>query len=118
IGGTRVVNGIGGGGDFARNCRLGVVALPSTAVGGDVSRVVPLTPHVDHSEHDASVVVTEHGVADLRGLSPRERAEALVSVADPAFREDLDAYRERAASEGGNTPHDLDTAFSWTRNDN
>ena len=113
IGGTRVVNGIGGGGDFARNCRLGIVALPSTAVGGDVSRIVPLTPHVDHTEHDASVVVTEHGVADLRGLSPRERATALVEVADPSFREDLDAYRERAAGEGGNTPHDLDTAFSW-----
>lgn len=113
IGGTRVVNGIGGGGDFARNCRLGVVALPSTAVGGDVSRIVPLTPHVDHTEHDASVIVTEHGVADLRGRSPRERAEALVGVADPAFREALDAYRERAAAGGGNTPHDLDTAFSW-----
>jgi len=83
IGGTRVVNGIGGGGDFARNCRLGIIALPSTAVGGDVSRIVPLTPHTDHTEHDASVIVTEHGVADLRGLSPRERAAALVEVADP-----------------------------------
>ena len=113
LGGTRVVNGIGGGGDFARNCRLGVVALPSTAVGGDVSRIVPLTPHVDHTEHDASVIVTEHGVADLRGRSPRERAEALVEVADPTFREALDAYRDRAAAEGGNTPHDLETAFSW-----
>ncbi|WP_123619771.1 acetyl-CoA hydrolase/transferase C-terminal domain-containing protein [Halorubrum sp. CSM-61] len=118
IGGTRVVNGIGGGGDFARNCRLGIVALPSTAVGGDVSRIVPLTPHVDHTEHDASVIVTEHGVADLRGLSPRERAEALVAVADPSFRDDLDAYRERAAGGGGNTPHDLETAFSWKRGDN
>ncbi len=113
IGGTRVVNGIGGGGDFARNSRLGIIALPSTAVGGDVSRIVPLTSHVDHTEHDASVVVTEHGVADLRGRSPRERAAALVEVADPSFRADLDAYRERAASDGGNTPHDLDTAFSW-----
>jgi succinyl-CoA:acetate CoA-transferase len=117
IGGTRVVNGIGGGGDFARNCRLGVVALPSTAVGGDVSRVVPLTPHVDHSEHDASVVVTEHGVADLRGLSPRERAEELIAVADPSFREDLEAYRARAAEDGGNTPHHLPSAFSWGSTD-
>ncbi|GAB7090961.1 acetyl-CoA hydrolase/transferase family protein [Halorubrum luteum] len=113
IGGSRVVNGIGGGGDFARNCRLGAIALPSTAVGGDVSRIVPMSPHVDHTEHDASVVITEHGVADLRGLSPRERAAALVDVADPSFRDDLDAYRERAG-ENGNTPHDLDTAFSWT----
>ena len=117
IGGTRVVNGIGGGGDFARNCRLGVVALPSTAVGGDVSRIVPLTPHVDHSEHDASVVVTEHGVADLRGLSPRERAAELITVADPSFREDLDAYRARADDGGGNTPHHLPSAFSWNSTD-
>jgi succinyl-CoA:acetate CoA-transferase len=115
IRGTRVVNGIGGGGDFARNCRLGIVTLPSTAVGGDVSRIVPLTPHVDHTEHDASVVVTEHGVADLRGRSPRERAEALTAVADPAFRDDLERYRRRAASGGGNTPHDLDSVFDWTR---
>ena len=115
IRGTRVVNGIGGGGDFARNCRLGIVTLPSTAVEGDVSRIVPLTPHVDHTEHDASVVVTEHGVADLRGRSPRERAEALTAVADPAFREDLERYRQRAASGGGNTPHDLESAFDWTR---
>ena len=117
IGGTRVVNGIGGGGDFARNCRLGVVALPSTAVGGDVSRIVPLTPHVDHSEHDASVIVTEHGVADLRGLSPRERAAELVDVADPSFRADLDAYRARADDGGGNTPHHLPSAFSWSSTD-
>ena len=117
IGGTRVVNGIGGGGDFARNCRLGVVALPSTAVGGDVSRIVPLTPHVDHSEHDASVVVTEHGVADLRGLSPRERAAELITVADPSFREDLDAYRARADEGDGNTPHHLPSAFSWNSTD-
>ncbi|ELZ51240.1 succinate CoA transferase [Halorubrum coriense DSM 10284] len=117
IGGTRVVNGIGGGGDFARNSRLGVVALPSTAVGGDVSRIVPLTPHVDHSEHDASVIVTEHGVADLRGRSPRERAEALTAVADPSFREALDDYRARAGAGGGNTPHHLPSAFSWDRPD-
>ena len=113
IGGTRVVNGIGGGGDFARNSRLGIIALSSTAVDGDVSRIVPMTPHVDHTEHDASVIVTEHGVADLRGLSPRERATALIDVADPSFREELETYRERAAATGGNTPHDLDTAFSW-----
>ena len=107
----------GGGGDFARNCRLGVVALPSTAVGGDVSRIVPLTPHVDHSEHDASVIVTEHGVADLRGLSPRERAAELVDVAAPSFRADLDAYRARADDGGGNTPHHLPSAFSWNSTD-
>ncbi|SNR25569.1 acetyl-CoA hydrolase/transferase C-terminal domain-containing protein [Halorubrum vacuolatum] len=112
IRGTHIVNGIGGGGDFSRNCRLGIIALPSTAVDGDVSRIVPVTSHVDHTEHDASVVVTEHGVADLRGKSPRERSAALTAVADPSFQDDLRAYRERAG-EGGNTPHDLGSAHSW-----
>lgn len=113
VGGTRMVNGIGGGGDFVRNCRLSVVALPSTAAGGDVSRIVPMTPHVDHTEHDVSVVVTEHGVADLRGLSPRERAAALAEIAHPSFRDDLESYASRAAAFGGHTPHDLETAFDW-----
>lgn len=113
IGGTHVANGIGGGGDFARNSRLSIVALPSTAAGGDVSRIVPMVPHVDHTEHDVSVVVTEHGVADLRGLSPRERAETLVDCAHPQFRAALRAYCRRADQHGGNVPHDLDTAFDW-----
>lgn len=113
LGGTHVINGIGGGGDFNRNSRLGIIALPATASGGEISRIVPMTPHVDHTEHDFSIVVTEHGIADLRGLSPRERAEAMIEVADPGFREELEEYRTRALSSGGNTPHDLETALSW-----
>jgi succinyl-CoA:acetate CoA-transferase len=104
IGGTRIVNGIGGGGDFNRNCRLGIIALPSTASGGDISRIVPNVPHVDHTEHDHSVVVTEHGVADLRGLSPAERMEAVVEIAHPDFRDELRRYRERALDGGGHAP--------------
>jgi succinyl-CoA:acetate CoA-transferase len=113
VGGTRMISGIGGGGDFVRNSRLSIVALPSTAASGDISRIVPMAPHVDHSEHDISVVVTEHGVADLRGCSPRERATKMIEVADPSFRADLEAYRERGAAAGGQTPHDLETAFDW-----
>ncbi|MDR5671843.1 Acetyl-CoA hydrolase [Halalkaliarchaeum sp. AArc-CO] len=113
IGGTHLVNGIGGGGDFNRNCRLSVLALPSTAGDGDISRIVPMCPHVDHTEHDFSVVVTEHGIADLRGATPRERARALVDIADPSFRRDLRAYLRRAKEGGGNTPHDLETVFEW-----
>jgi succinyl-CoA:acetate CoA-transferase len=120
LGGTQILNGIGGGGDFNRNSRLGIIALPSTASGGEISRVVPMTPHVDHTEHDFSIIVTEHGVADLRGLSPRERAQAIIRVADPLFREGLDEYRTRALGSGsngsGNTPHDLETALSWHAN--
>ena len=112
IRGRRVVSGIGGGGDFNRNCRLGVIALPSTAAGGDVSRIVPLVPHVDHTEHDHSVVVTEHGVADLRGKSPTERMDSLIGVAHPDFRGELRDYRDRAAEGGGHVPLDAETALS------
>ncbi|WP_135830308.1 acetyl-CoA hydrolase/transferase C-terminal domain-containing protein [Halorussus halobius] len=125
VGGTRMVNGVGGSGDFARNAALSVFALPSTASDGDVSRVVPMVPHVDHTEHDVDVVVTEQGVADLRGTSPRERARLLVEeCAHPDFRERLRAYLDRArrggddadggeGARGGHLPHDLDAAFSW-----
>jgi succinyl-CoA:acetate CoA-transferase len=116
LGGTRILNGIGGGGDFNRNSRLGVIALPSTASNGEISRIVPMTPHVDHTEHDFSIVVTEHGVADLRGMSPKERAQAIIRVADPRFREELDEYRTQSMRGGGNTPHDLGTALSWHAN--
>jgi len=112
VDGTRVLNGIGGSGDFTRNSPLSIITLPSTA-GDDISRIVPMVPHVDHTEHDVDVVVTEHGVADLRGTSPRERARKLVSCADPSVRPALNSYLADAADGGGNTPHDLDAAFDW-----
>ena len=115
VAGSRIVSGIGGSGDFTRNAALSVVAVPSTAGGGDISRIVPMAPHVDHTEHDLDVVVTEHGVADLRGRSPRERARLLTEeCAHPDFRDDLRAYLDRAEANGGHVPHDFDTAFSWT----
>jgi succinyl-CoA:acetate CoA-transferase len=111
VNGSRMVNGIGGSGDFNRNALLAITALPSTAGGGDISRIVPMVTHADHTEHDFSVVVTEHGVADLRGRSPTERAEALISeCAAPAFRNSL---REYLGAGNGHMPHDLDRAFSW-----
>ncbi len=116
--GTHVMNGIGGSADFTRNSPCAVVALPSTAVGGDVSRVVPMVPHVDHTEHDVSVVVTEQGVADLRGKSPRERARLLVdNCAHPSFRDGLRNYLDRASNGGGHVPHDLDAALTFNRED-
>lgn len=113
IGGTQMISGIGGGGDFVRNSRLSIIALPSTAADGAVSRIVPMTPHVDHTEHDVSVVVTEYGIADLRGCSPRERATKIIEIADPVFRNDLKAYHDRAVEGSGQTPQDLETAFDW-----
>lgn len=115
VNGTHVLNGVGGSGDFNRSALITVVALPSTAAGGEISRVVPMASHVDHTEHDVDVVVTEHGVADLRRKSPRERATELVSIAHPEFREDLREYLDRAKEYGGHIPHDLETALSWPR---
>ena len=113
VGGSRMISGVGGSGDFVRNSPLSIIALPSTAAGGDVSKVRPMVTHVDHTEHDVDVVVTEHGVADLRGTSPRERARLLVECAAPNFRPDLEDYLDRAGDKG-HTPHDLDSAFDWT----
>lgn len=113
INGTSLVSGIGGGGDFNRNCRLGILALPSTAADGDISRIVPQVPHVDHTEHDHSVIVTEHGVADLRGLGPKERMDVLIEVADPSFRKQLQAYIDRATANRGHIPYDAETVFDW-----
>jgi len=112
IGGTHVLNGIGGSGDFIRNSLLSIVVLPSTAKDESVSRIVPMVPHVDHTEHDIQVVVTEQGVADLRGLAPHERAEELIhNCAHPDFVERLRGYYESAVESPGHIPHDLDRAF-------
>ncbi|MFQ3319563.1 MAG: succinyl-CoA:acetate CoA-transferase [Natronomonas sp.] len=116
VDGTHAFNGLGGSGDFNRSGLVTVVALPSTAADGDLSRIVPMVPHVDHTEHDIDVVVTDQGIADLRGLAPTERADRIVAVADPEYRPALRAYRERADDYGGHMPHDLETALSWPRN--
>ena len=79
IAGSRVVNGIGGGAGFAQNAGLSVILIPSTAKGGAISNVVPMVSHQDIGEHDVDVVVTEHGIADLRGLDDGERADAIVT---------------------------------------
>lgn len=114
LNGSYIVNGIGGSGDFLRNAHVAVIALQSTAKDGAISRIVPMVPHVDHTEHDFSIVVTEQGVADLRGLAPRERAEVIIeNCSHPNYRTDLRTYLGRAEAGGGHIPHDLDTAFSW-----
>ena len=74
-----------------------IIVLPSTARGGTVSRIAPvLSPgtFVSTGKNDVNYVVTEHGVAQLRGRSLRERAQALIAVAHPDFRGELrDAAR-------------------------
>src|SRR5699024_9311714 len=76
--GTNMMNGIGGSGDFARNARLAIFVTKSVAKDGDISSIVPFVSHVDHTEHDVDVVVTEQGYADLRGLAPKERVPLII----------------------------------------
>ncbi|WP_089360365.1 acetyl-CoA hydrolase/transferase family protein [Pseudomonas segetis] len=114
VGGTRMMNGIGGSGDFARNAHLAIFVTKSIAKAGAISSVVPMVSHVDHTEHDVDILVTEQGLADLRGLAPRERARTIIeNCVHPDFRAPLLDYFERACAKGGHTPHLLREAMSW-----
>ena len=113
--GSRMQNGIGGSGDFARNAMLTVFVTPSTAKDGAISAIVPMVSHVDHTEHDTDLIVTEYGVADLRGKSPRQRVPEMIKIAHPDYRpmlEDYFAIAQKVAN-GQHTPHDLSQALSW-----
>ncbi|MDD5247699.1 MAG: acetyl-CoA hydrolase/transferase family protein [Rhodocyclaceae bacterium] len=114
--GSKIMNGIGGSGDFARNAYLSIFMTPSQAKSGEISCIVPMASHVDHTEHDVQILVTEQGLADLRGLSPKQRARAIIEkCAHPHFRPALTDYYKRALdhSPGKQTPHLLDEALSW-----
>lgn len=114
--GSRIVNGIGGSGDFARNCSLSVFMSASTAKGGTISTIVPMVSHVDHTEHDTVIIATEQGIADLRGLSPKQRVDRVIdNCAHPDFRPALHDYVARARRDGygQHTPHLLGEALSW-----
>ena len=87
VAGTHMMNGIGGSGDFTRNSYLSIFMCPSVAKGGRISAIVPMASHVDHNEHSVQVVVTDQGLADLRGLGPAARAERIIdNCAHPAYR--------------------------------
>ncbi|OWJ80176.1 acetyl-CoA hydrolase/transferase family protein [Haematobacter genomosp. 1] len=112
--GTQMMNGIGGSGDFARNAYLSVFVTKSIAKGGSISCVVPMVSHVDHTEHDVDILVTEQGLADLRGLAPRERARVIIAnCVHPAWRPRIEDYYARALTRSGHTPHVLEEALSW-----
>ncbi len=112
--GTRMMNGIGGSGDFARNAHLAIFVTKSIAKGGAISSIVPMVSHVDHTEHDVDILVTEQGLADLRGLAPRERARVIIdNCVHPAYRDALNAYFAAACAKGGHTPHVLGEALTW-----
>jgi len=114
--GSAIMNGIGGSGDFARNAYVAMFLTPSTAKNGAISSIVPMVSHVDHTEHDVHVIITEQGVADVRGLAPRRRAQKIIdNCAHPDYRPMLQDYFDRASASalGKHTPHILDEALSW-----
>jgi acyl-CoA hydrolase len=102
--GTKPYSGFGGQLDFIRGAArshggVPIIALPATAMRGQVSRIVPvLDPGagVVTSRADVHYVVTEHGIAYLHGKSLRERAEALIAIADPRFQAELEDFAVRS----------------------
>ena len=116
VNGARIMNGIGGSGDFARNCLLGFFMTPSVAKGGKISAIVPMVSHTDHTEHDTMIFVSEQGLADLRGLAPIKRAKLIIEkCAHPTYRPLLQEYLDYGIkhSVALHTPHTLDKAFDF-----
>ena len=116
--GSRMMNGVGGSADFTRNGYISSFITPSDAKGGAISAIVPFVSHVDHTEQDVKVIITEYGYADLRGLAPRQRVEKIIALAHPDYRPLLEEYYDRALKAATErktlqTPHDLATAFSF-----
>lgn len=108
--GTRLMNGIGGSGDFARNSFISIFTCPSTQKGGMISSIVPMVTHPDHTEHDVNIVATEWGVADLRGKGPDERARLLIEkCAHPDYKQLLWDYLKIARK--GHVSHNVAAAL-------
>jgi len=126
VGGTRMINGIGGSGDFLRNAFLSIMhtpsARPSKTDPTGITCVVPMASHVDHTEHDLDVLVTEQGLADLRGLCPRDRAQLIINkCAHPDYKPLLQDYFDRAKKEclergAGHEPQILSKVFKMQQN--
>ena len=112
IGGTLMMNGIGGSGDFTRNAYISIFTCPSVAKEGKISAIVPMVSHLDHSEHSVNIIVTEQGVADLRGKGPKERAQEIIEkCAHPDYKELLWDYLKLAGNKM-QTPHVMEAALA------
>ncbi len=110
--GTKMMNGIGGSGDFTRNAYLSIFSCPSITKGGLISNIVPMASHIDHSEHSVDVLITDQGIADLRGKDPVQRAETIIeNCVHPMYKELLRDYLKMG--KGGQTPHTLNAAFAF-----
>lgn len=110
--GTRMMNGIGGSGDFTRNGYMSIFSCPSVTKGGAISNIVPMCSHIDHTEHSVDILITEQGIADLRGLDAVQRAETIIAnCAHPMYRPLLTEYLHFAQT--GNIPHSLEAAMAF-----
>ena len=111
VNGTKMMNGIGGSGDFCRNAYLSIFLCPSVQKNGALSTIVPMVTHVDHNEHSVKVIVTDQGVADLRNLSPSQRAKAIIeNCVHPDYKQLMWDYLKIAKK--GHIPHNLAAAFA------
>ncbi len=110
--GTKMMNGIGGSGDFTRNAYLSIFSCPSVTKGGLISNIVPMVSHLDHSEHSVDILITDQGIADLRGKDPVQRAETVIeNCANPEYKQLLWDYMK--LGKGGQTPHALTAALGF-----
>lgn len=112
--GTKMMNGIGGSGDFARNAYISIFSCPSITKEGKISNIVPMVSHLDHSEHSVDIIVTDQGIADLRGKDPIQRAHEIINnCAHPMYRELLTDYLNIGGPHGGQTPHSLNNSLAF-----
>ncbi|KAJ9666885.1 acetyl-CoA hydrolase [Coniosporium apollinis] len=124
--GSRMLNGLGGSADFLRSAKYSIMHTPSTRPSKTdptgVSCIVPMCTHVDQTEHDLDVIVTEQGLADVRGLSPKERARVIIDkCSHPDYKPILQDYFDKAEYEcmkkgWGHEPHLLWNAFDMHKN--
>ena len=113
--GSDLMNGIGGSMDFSRNGYISFIMCPSISKGGKISNVVPMCSHVDNTEHSVSIIVTDQGLADLRGFGPAQRAKNIIEkCAHPAYRPYLHRYLDKARM--GHLRHNLRQCFELHNN--
>ena len=109
--GQKMMNGLGGSGDFTRNAYISIFTTPSTAKDGKISSIVPMVSHVDQSEHSVKVLITEHGIADLRGKSPIQRANEIIeNCVGPEYKDVLRDYLKLSGK--AHTPQNLSACFA------
>ena len=110
--GTRMMNGIGGSGDFTRNAYISIFSCPSVTKEGLISNIVPHVAHCDSSEHSVDILITDQGIADLRAKDPVQRAHEIIeNCAHPMYRPLLRDYMK--LNSNGQTPATLPAAFAF-----